>query len=404
MMSSPSSFKVSTRPFVPTTRPARLAAAAILTVSLFAGAAPAVAVEEAGPTVSEGVCDCAWGPEPAPGPGFELPDLASRWTPEQGIRSGTFRQMVPGLVVMEGFFDLRQDQIALTVAPYSMETGHGDQVAVPLVYDDVYSDLGAVRVADARALLGEAGDGHLLFTLSVDGTPVAAALYDEAAGTPEGNRGPSAGLVYAWGEHSLADPVFGDYPERFLTLEHAESGVLLPFRSEGLGDDAAVAELSWGPRWGALWRDTTVDSFTGFHYLADATYPTDDRLVLDWSLDGMTKSEDVIITQDAARSDVFALVELLADGQKPRALNVPAGEDAPSPGEADPVPPAEQEPVDTPAPVAGEEPGEGTGGEETHTTPDTVETGREVPAGALGALAALGAGLVLMARGRVRRV
>ena len=108
----------------------------------------------------------------------------------------------------------------------------------------------------------------------------------------------------------------------------------------------------------------------------------------------MTKSEDVIITQDAARSDVFALVELLADGQKPRALNVPAGEDAPSPGEADPVPPAEQEPVDTPAPVAGEEPGEGTGGEETHTTPDTVETGREVPAGALGALAALGAGLV----------
>ena len=251
---------------------------------------------------------------------------------------------------------------------------------------------------------GEAGDGHLLFALSVDGTPVAAALYDETAGTPEGNRGPSAGLVYAWGEHSLADPVFGDYPERFLTLQHAEPGVLLPFRSEGLGDDAAVAELSWGPRWGALWRDTTLDFFTGFHYLADATYPTDDRLVLDWSLDGMTKSEDVIITQDAARSDVFALVELLADGQKPWALNVPAGEDAPSPGEADPVPPAEQEPVDTPAPVAGEEPGEGTGGEETHTTPDTVETGREVPAGALGALAALGAGLVLMARGRVRQV
>ena len=125
---------------------------------------------------------------------------------------------------------------------------------------------------------------------------MAAALYDEAAGTPEGDIGPSAGLVYAWGEHSLADPVFGDYPERFLTLEHAEPGVLLPFRSEGLGDDAAVAELSWGPRWGALWRDTTVDSFTGFHYLADATYPTDDRLVLDWSLDGMTKSEDVIIT------------------------------------------------------------------------------------------------------------
>ena len=95
---------------------------------------------------------------------------------------------------------------------------------------------------------------------------------------------------------------------------------------------------------------------------------------------------------------------MLADGQKPWALNVPAEEDAPSPGEADPVPPAEQEPVDTPAPVAGEEPGEGTGGEETHTTPDTVETGREVPAGVLGALAALGAGLVLMARGRVRRV
>lgn len=143
MMSSPSSFKVSTRPFVPTTRPARLVAAAILTASLFAGAAPAVAVEEAAPTASEGVCDCAWGPEPAPGPGFELPDLASRWTPEQGIRSGTFRQMVPGLVVIEGFFDLRQDQIALTVAPYSMETGRGDQVAVPFVYDDLYSDLGA---------------------------------------------------------------------------------------------------------------------------------------------------------------------------------------------------------------------------------------------------------------------
>ena len=49
----------------------------------------------------------------------------------------------------------------------------------------------------------------------------------------------------------------------------------------------------------------------------------------------MTKSEDVIITQDAERSDVFALVELLADGQKPRALNVPVEEDAPSPGEAD---------------------------------------------------------------------
>ncbi len=191
---------------------------------------------------------------------------------------------------------------------------------------------------------------------------MAAALYDETAGTPEGNRGLSAGLVYAWGEHSLADPVFGDYPERFLNLEHAEPGVLLPFRSEGLGDNAAVAELSWAPRWGALWRDTTVDFFTGFHYLADVTYPTDDRLVLDWSLDGVTKSEDVIITQDAERSDVFALVELLADGQEPRALNVPAGEDAPSPGEADPVPPAEQEPVDTPAPVAGEEPGEGTGG------------------------------------------
>mgnify|MGYP000085357990 CR=1 FL=1 len=126
---------------------------------------------------------------------------------------------------------------------------------------------------------------------------MAAALYDETAGTPEGNRGPSAGLVYAWGEHSLADPVFGDYPERFLTLQHAEPGVLLPFRSEGLGDDAAVAELSWGPRWGAFWRDTTVDFFTGFHYLADATYPTDDRLVLDWSLDGVTKSEDVIITR-----------------------------------------------------------------------------------------------------------
>lgn len=178
---------------------------------------------------------------------------------------------------------------------------------------------------------------------------MAAALYDETAGTPEGNRGPSAGLVYAWGEHSLADPVFGDYPERFLTLEHAEPGVLLPFRSEGLGDDAAVAELSWGPCWSALWRDTTLDSFTGFHYLADVTYPTDDRLVLDWSLDGVTKSEDVIITQDAERSDVFALVELLADGEKPRALNVPAGEGAPSLGEADPVPPAEQEPVDTPA-------------------------------------------------------
>ncbi|WP_049159821.1 hypothetical protein [Micrococcus luteus] len=118
----------------------------------------------------------------------------------------------------------------------------------------------------------------------------------------------------------------------------------------------------------------------------------------------MTKSEDGIITQDAERSDVFALVESLADGQKPRALNMPAGEDAPSPGEADPVPPAEQEPVDTPAPVAGEEPGEGTGGEETHTTPDTVETGRDVPAGALGALAALGAGLVLLTRGRARRV
>ena len=152
-----------------------------------------------------------------------------------------------------------------------------------------------------------------------------AALDDETAGIPEGNRGPSAGLVYAWGEHSLADPVFGDYPERFLTLEHAEPGVLLPFRSEGLGDDAAVAELSWGPRWGALWRDTTLDFFTGFHYLADATYPTDDRLVRDWSLDGVTRSEDVIITQDAERSDVFALVESLADGQKPRALNVRAG-------------------------------------------------------------------------------
>ena len=37
-------------------------------------------------------------------------------------------------------------------------------------------------------------------------------------------------------------------------------------------------------------------------------------------------------------------------------------------------------------------------------TRDTVETGREVPAGALGALAAFGAGLVLLARGRVRRV
>lgn len=182
---------------------------------------------------------------------------------------------------------------------------------------------------------------------------MAAAPYDEAAGTPEGNTGPSAGLVYAWGEHSLADLVFGEYLERFLTLEHAEPGVLLPFRSEGLGDDAAVAGLSWGPRWGALWRDTTLDFFTGFHYLADATYPTDDRLVLDWSLDGVTKSEDVIVTQDAERSDVFALVELLADGQKPRALNVPAEENAPSPGEADPVPPAEQEPVDTPAPWPG---------------------------------------------------
>jgi hypothetical protein len=84
-------------------------------------------------------------------------------------------------------------------------------------------------------------------------------------------------------------------------------------------------------------------------------------------LDGVTKSEDVIITQDAERSDVFGLVKSLADGQKPRVLNVPAGEDA-------------------------------------HTTPDTVETGREVPAGALGALAAVGAGLVLLARGRVRRV
>ncbi|SHL27727.1 hypothetical protein SAMN04487849_10138 [Micrococcus luteus] len=83
---------------------------------------------------------------------------------------------------------------------------------------------------------------------------------------------------------------------------------------------------------------------------------------------------------------------------------MPAGEDAPSPGKADPVPPVEQEPVDTPAPVAGEEPGKGTSGEESHTTPDTVETGREVPAGALRALAALGAGLVLMARGRARRV
>ena len=161
--------------------------------------------------------------------------------------------------------------------------------------------------------------------------------------------------------------MFGDCPERFLTLEHTEPGVLLPFRFEGLGEDAAVAELSWGPRWGALWRDITLDFFTGFHYLADATYPTDDRLVLDWSLDGVTKSEDVIITQDAERSDVFALVKLLADGQKPRVLNVPAGEEA-------------------------------------HTTPDTVETGREVPAGALGALAAVGAGLVLLARGRVRRV
>ena len=62
----------------------------------------------------------------------------------------------------------------------------------------------------------------------------------------------------------------------------------------------------------------------------------------------MTRSEDVIITQDAERSDVFALVESLADGQKPRALNVPAG--------------------------------------------------------ALGALAAVGAGLVFLARGWVRRV
>ncbi|MGW9737677.1 hypothetical protein ACUXPL_000679 [Micrococcus sp. 140720015-1] len=196
---------------------------------------------------------------------------------------------------------------------------------------------------------------------------MAAALYDEAAGTPEGNIGPSAGFVYQWGAYSRADPVFGDYPERFLTLEHTEPGALLPFRAEGLGDDASVAELSWGPRWGTVWRDTTSKSFTGFRYLADATYPTDDRLVLDWSLDGVTKSEDVIITQDAERSDLYARVESLADGQKPRALNVPAGEDA-------------------------------------HTTPDTVETGREVPAGALGALAALGAGLVLAARGWVRRV
>ncbi|MFE8934601.1 hypothetical protein [Micrococcus luteus] len=161
---------------------------------------------------------------------------------------------------------------------------------------------------------------------------MAAALYDETAGIPEGNRGPSAGLVYAWGEHSLADPVFGDYPERFLTLEHTEPGVLLPLWSKRPGDDASVAELSWGPHWGTLWRDTTLEFFTGFRYLADATYPTDDRLVLDWSLDGTTKSEDVIITQD------------------------------------------------------------------------TVETGREVPAGALGALAAVGAGLGFLARGRVRRV
>ena len=66
--------------------------------------------------------------------------------------------------------------------------------------------------------------------------------------------------------------MFGDNPERFFTLGHTEQGVLLPFRSEGLGDDAAVAELSWGPRWGALWRDTTLeDFFTGFHYLVDAT-------------------------------------------------------------------------------------------------------------------------------------
>ena len=103
-----------------------------------------------------------------------------------------------------------------------------------------------------------------------------------------------------------------------------------------------------------------VGIFTGFHYLADATYPTDDRLVLDWSLDGMTKSEDVIITQDAARSDVFALVELLADGQKPRALNVPAGEDA-------------------------------------HTTPDTVETGRG-PAAWPVAVAVLAAGVLAVVR------
>ena len=111
---------------------------------------------------------------------------------------------------------------------------------------------------------GEAGDGHLLFALSVDGTPVAAALYDEAAGTPEGNRGPSAGLVYAWGEHSRADPVFGDYPERVLALKYAEPGVELPLWSKRQGDDASVAELSWGPRWGTLWRDTALEFSPGF--------------------------------------------------------------------------------------------------------------------------------------------
>ncbi|ACS30573.1 hypothetical protein B6D25_08530 [Micrococcus luteus] len=111
------------------------------------------------------------------------------------------------------------------------------------------------------------------------GTPVVAALYDETVGTPEGDGSFSGGFVYQWGAYSRADPVFGDSPERFHTREHTEPGMLLPFRSEGLGDDAAVVELSWGPRWGALWRDTTLDFFTGFHYLADATYPTDDRLV-----------------------------------------------------------------------------------------------------------------------------
>ncbi|WP_180537439.1 hypothetical protein [Micrococcus luteus] len=297
------------------------------------------------------------------------------WSAEHGISSGYFLQgsKTPESLQFETYFDIPADQVRVTVAPYSEEEGRGEEKDVEVSFDEA-ADWGRLGVQEARAELGEAGKGDVIFSLYVLDHDVATARFGPDADLTDHTNDPAVRFANA------QDMPFDGMPEAWDSVayttpsgaSHYYAGIW--FR----GDSTKVVS---GPEHGRL-----VDAQGGepqgegeVVYVSDPDYSGTDTVVLEHTgtlMDGtqVTKTETVEVRVRDSEVKHF-----IADGLRfyPGAVQ------------------ADLEHLDSIlAPDAGDDESDDDG---EHSVPDTVETGSGT-AWWLAGLGAVAAGVLVRFR------